>query len=855
MTKKRWLLLLVGTVLLTAGRVAWVQHRRAKLASTVAKTHPSVDPLQILKDNCYKCHGETKQEGGLRLDSMRAMLSGGDAGPAIVLGEPEHSLVMQKLRHKDSDERMPPKQRLNKPAIEAIEHWIEAGAPTGAESIANHKHIGDAWTDPENPIRKLFNGKRLDLWSFQKITDPAPPEVKNQAWVRNPIDSFVLNRMEAANQKPAPEADRRTLIRRLYFDLTGLPPSPEAVAEFEADNSPEAYDNLVTKLMDSPAYGEHWASMWLDVARYSDSNGFDYDEFRPNAYRYRDYVIKSFNQDKPFNRFVQEQLAGDEMVAEYPQNEAEQDCLNATGFLRVGPYDNSAAKFGEQDRCRAQVMNDLVETTGFAFLGLPLSCCRCHNHKTDPISQEDYYRLRAVFEPTQTDDVLTLDLAPDQEVIASEAAEIKAAQARIDVINEPVADRVKQKKISQLAKGDQDFLKSYFKKRTVEGKGRYKNLKSRIDPTLPEILAAQSPKEKANYEKALAHLDDLKHDRKKSTPGFLVTDAEHPPLTHLLYQGDYTKPREIIKPGALSILDPNPLPPTKVPRAKSSGRRTALVNWLCGENNPLTTRVIVNRIWNAHFGEAIQPSPNDFGFGGAKPSNPVMLDWLASKFRKLDGSIKKMNRLIVESSTYRQSLSPESSTNRELWMGKLPQRLKAESIRDAMLQVSGLLKPRNGGPALWPNLPEEVLGTNPGILVENEEKTRGWYPSDEAEVNSARSIYLVNKRSLRNPIMETFDQPESNLSCGKRSVSTVAPQALTLLNSDFAIVTSDAFAKRVVKEVGSDHTADVRRVFQLALQREPDPAELSKCLTFLQTHPLLDLCRSVMNLNEFCYID
>ncbi len=844
-------LLLFGSVV---GGVVWYRHQNQRQRVEHAAAD-SLNAVALIQKNCVSCHGPKKQEGGLRLDTISSMMVGGEAGPAVVMGEPEHSLMMQKLQHKDPEERMPPKQRLTKFEIEAIDHWIAAGAPMEGGKTVAQRQLGDAWSDPENPIRKAFNGQRLDHWSWQKIQDPVPPVVKDTSWVRNPVDAFVLQKLEEANLPPVPEADRPTLIRRLYFDLTGLPPSPEAVAKFVADPSPEAYSKLVTQLMDSPAYGEHWASMWLDVVRYSDSNGFDYDEFRPTAWHFRDYVIAAFNEDKPYAQFVREQLAGDELVPEYPRTEAEQEALSATGFLRVGPYDNSAVKFGEQDRCRAQVMNDLVETTGAAFLGLQLSCCRCHNHKVDPISQEDYYRLRAIFEPTQPNDTLFLDLEPVQEHIATEVYELRAAQNRIDAINEPVAERVKDKKISALTKEDQTFLQTYNLKRTAEGKGRYKNLRSRIEPTLEEIVAGQNARERDSYNKALAHLKELQADRKPPTVGFLVTDVEHPPLTHLLHQGDYTKPREIVVPGVLSILDPNPLPPAKPTRAKSSGRRSALANWLCGEGNPLTTRVIVNRLWNAHFGEALQPTPNDFGYAGARPSNPELLDWLASKFKKMGGSIKKMNQLIVESATYRQGLCADSSDHHSLWQGRLPLRLKAESLRDSMLAVSGLLQPRKGGPPLWPTLPPEVLGTNPGILVENEEKTRGWYPSPPDEVNAARSIYLVNKRSLRNPMLETFDQPESNLSCGRRVVSTVAPQALTMLNSEFTMVTSTAFAKRVVADVGEAPEAQVRRVFLLALQREPESDELTRCLAFLKTHPLLDLCRSVMNLNEFCYVD
>jgi cytochrome c553 len=409
----------------------------------------------LLESRCVKCHGTEKQKGELRLDSLEAALKGGENGPALVPGKPDESLLIKLIHHADKDRTMPPKEKLKDKEIAVIEAWIKSGAPWSAVTPAVSvpadvgEKIGDAWSDSRNPIVRIFHGQRLDLWSLKPPTDAPPP-----AAAANPIDAFFPS-------QPSAEADPRTLIRRLTFNITGLPPTPDEVQAFTtewaatpAESRSSKIENLATRLLDSPRYGEHWARMWLDAVRYSDSNGFDWDEFRPLAWRFRDYVIRSFNADKPFERFIREQLAGDELVSGPPLDSAEQDALVATGYLRLGPWDNSAGGFGEQERVRQQMLNDLVETTGAAFLGLSMSCCRCHDHKTDPLSQADYYRMRAFFEPVKFREDVALDLAPEQERLNKEIAayeqRVNETREARDKIVQPAKARIREERVAKL---------------------------------------------------------------------------------------------------------------------------------------------------------------------------------------------------------------------------------------------------------------------------------------------------------------------------------------------------------------------------------------------------------------------
>ena len=865
----------------------------------------------LLESRCISCHGPDKVKGGLRLDSRAAALKGGENGPALVPGKPSESLLLKAVMHTKPELEMPPKEKLTTNDIAVLERWISDGAPwpekklvASAPKLAPGERLGNAWSDPRNPIVRIFGGQQLDLWSLKPIRRTDPPKVRNVRWVRNGIDRFVLVRLEAAGLTPSPEADRRTLARRLYFDLTGLPPTPEEMERFLCDTSPDAYERLVDELLGSRHYGEHWARQWLDVIRYSDSNGFDWDEFRPRAWRFRDYVIRSLNSDKSFDQFVREQLAGDELLSGPPRNEMEQDDLIATGYLRLGPHDNSAAAFNEQARSRAELMADLTETTSAAFLGLTMACCRCHDHKYDPLSQVDHYRLRAFFEPVKFADDLPLDAATDQQRIRKQNegidSQIKPWQEKRDALLAQVKLRLREERVAKLSPEERELLNrgtnsavaassATLVVSSAGGTNALLNaqasaasleaLRKNIEPSDKQVMAALNKEEKARHADLLNKIDALKKEKLSFTLGLLMVDAEEkPPVTKILFQGNHKDEREPVEPGFISALDPNPAPIRKPTNAKSTGRRLTLSDWIVAPENPLTTRVLVNRVWQSHFGRGLVSTPNDFGLAGARPSHPELLDWLATEFVRQGWSLKKLHRLIVTSATYRQSSSirarprPSSSIaetfehedegrgrgrvdsgNHLLWRQNI-RRLSAEQLRDSLLAVSGTLIDRTGGPPIWPELPPEVLQANPAFLDDNAEKTKGWYPSPPRE-RTVRSIYLVQKRTVRIPFMETFDLPENATSCPRRNESTVAPQALSLLNSSLSIEAARAMAVRVQRDTGSERIGQVDRAYSLALQRSPTSDERRACLEFLNHHALAELCRALLNLNEFVYVD
>lgn len=634
---------------------------------------------------------------------------------------------------------------------------------------------GDAWSDPANPIRLLFKGERLDLWSLKKVERPILPDIRQKDWTRDAIDHFLLAEMESANLAPALEADRATLIRRLSFDLRGLPPEPTEVQEFVADPAPDAYERLVDRWLADPAYGQRWARHWLDVVRYADTNGFERDEFRPQMFRYRDYVVRALNADKAYDRFVAEQLAGDELAAEQPKSSADLDSHLATGFLRLGQYDSTGAIFQEDKRNRDQLLGDLANTTGAAFLGLSLACCQCHDHKYDPLSQADHYRLRAFF---------------------------AGVKFRDDIPVEP--------------------------------------------------------------------LEGGPSDKKKLGATTATDSGKQAPATHLLFQGDFHEQREEISPGFLSVLDPTPAK-IKGLASNTTGRRSALAAWIASPENPLTARVIVNRLWQHHFGRGLVATPNDFGYSGARPTHPELLNYLAAELFAQGWSLKQMQRRMVLSAAYRQqsfvaadrlARDPE---NRH-FSRQNPQRLDAETLRDAMLAASGSLLPVGAGRAMWPPVPEELMQAQPSILEAIEKKDegrmQGWY-ADKEEACDVRSLFLVQKRCLPLPFLQTFDLPENSASCGRRDVTTVAPQALTLLNNDFSIRMAKSLAARARREAGEAPQAQIARAVWLAFGRAPAAEEADVLLVHYQRQceangeqrALAEVCRALLNANEFLYID
>ncbi|MBC7965797.1 MAG: DUF1549 domain-containing protein [Fuerstia sp.] len=790
----------------------------------------------LLEAKCVSCHGAEKREGGLRLDSAAAAARGGELGPAVVPGDADGSLLVKAITFLDPDLQMPPKQKLSDKEITILTEWVNSGA-TWPDSTDGTDHpaddgsvIGDAFTDERNPVRRVFGNERLDLWSLRKpVVAERPTEFSN----RHPIDSFVLERLQTAGFEFSPEADRRTLIRRLTLDLTGLPPTPDEVAAFVADTSPGAYETLVDRLLSSLHYGERQARLWLDVVRYADTNGYERDEFRPLAWQYRDYVIRAFNQDKPFDQFIREQLAGDELVDGAPKTPAEADMLIATGYLRLGQWDSTATIFQEEDRLRAEMMSDLTNTTAAAFLGMTMSCCQCHDHKYDPLLQADHYRLRAFFAGVTPRDDLAISL-PDE-------------QAEIDKHNAEVEQQIT-------------------------------SVKSELDS-----LDRNQAESAQRVEELTAKIAEFEGAKRSPAVAMAATDSgPTAPAIHVLYQGDFSSLREEVPPGFVSLFTPGPAD-IHPPRDNTTGRRLALANWIASNDNPWTARVIVNRIWQQHFGIGLVATPNDFGYSGERPSHPELLDWLAVEFMQRGWSVKDLHRLIVTSATYQQSSSgdfsgSELSARRQLYGRQSVRRLDAETLRDSLLAVSGLLKPHDAGKPIWPPIEEELLHAQPAVLEaiegKDENRMQGWYP-DAIEATDVRSVFLVRKRCLPIPFLQAFDLPETIVSCARRDTTVVAPQALMLLNSRDSVRYAQALADRVRGEqtIDFEDAASTRRLvetlFDITLNRKSTADERQLSVEFLQRHQnehqdagaeaarlaLIDLCRAMLNLNEFAYID
>ena len=742
--------------------------------------------------------------------------------------------------------------------------WADA-APTGS--------LGNAWEDPRNPVVRIFGGQRLDLWSLRPVKLQGVPSVDSltaePTTRRSPLDAWLQSGLPRSSELRVPEADSRTLIRRLSLDLTGLPPSVEDVKSFEREcvqelrsaggSASQAYERLVDRLLASPRYGEHQARQWLDVVRYSDSNGFDWDEFRPRAWRFRDYVIRAFNADKPFDRFILEQLAGDELLEGPPRDVSEQDALIATGYLRLGPHDNAAGLFNEQDRSRAELMADLTETTGSAFLGLTMSCCRCHDHKFDPLLQADHFRLRAFFEGVKFADDLPLDLVADQAAIREHNAGLERQRDEVEVRRQtllaPHRERLRAERLTRLTDEERQWLKDPDDRHPEERRPRVATLRKQLEPKESELKAALKGDAKTLHAELEKQITQINSARREFTTGLLMTDQEtRPAETRILVLGDHKRLGQPVVPGFLSILDPNPAVIPKPANPKTLGRRLALARWIASPENPLTARVFVNRLWQQHFGQGLVDTPNDFGLAGSRPSHPELLDWLAAEFVRGGWSVKHLHRTVVLSAAYRQAVVDPGSLSESLSFRRSPRRLSAEQLRDALLATSGSLQLVSGGSPVWPDLPAEILQANPAFLDDNATRTKGWYPSPR-ERQSVRSVFLVQKRTVRVPFMETFDLPENSTSCARRTGSTVAPQALSLLHSPLAVEASQEMAKRVRQEVGNEPEAQVRHVFRIALQREPKPEEHEACLRLLRRRSLPELCRALINLNEFAYVD
>ncbi|HEY2414440.1 MAG TPA: DUF1549 and DUF1553 domain-containing protein [Pirellulaceae bacterium] len=645
-----------------------------------------------------------------------------------------------------------------------------------------------------------YSATEKSHWSLQPramVRPPVAEEASAVAFTRGPVDAFVFERLKKAGLEPAGEATPRALVRRLTFNLLGLPPAPEEIDALVADRAPDAYERLVDRLLANPHFGEAWAQHWLDVVRYAESEGFEYDRHRPGAWQFRDYVIESFNEDKPFDRFVMEQVAGDEVAA----SEADREPYVAAGFHRLGPVRRNA---GNSDVAfsRNEVLTELTDAIGASFLGLTVGCARCHDHMFDAIRQRDYYRLQAFFAATQEKDIQI----GEAEAVKRWNEENDAIQAEIKRLKELIDDAVGE---------DRDKLTYDLKK-----------VQKKAPTPLPTIST-------------------------------VANDGAKRSDVRILERGQTDKPKELVGPRVLGVLltsSAAELPPDL------SSPKTQLAKWLIDPEHPLTARVFVNRLWQYQFGQGIVATPNDFGVNGGQPSHPQLLDYLANELVRGGWSTKRMVRKIVESGAFRQSSEskvqgPKSKVgnagtidpdDRLLW--RFPRRrLTAEEARDGMLMVAGRLNARFGGESVMPPVKQELVD----LLYEPAQ----WQVTPDKREHDRRSVYLVAKRNLKLPFMEVFDQPDLLTSCARRQSSTHSPQALELLNGELASEMAGALAKRLRQEAGDDPVRIVERAFLLTAGREPTAAERKIGLAFVKSQPLEEFALAMFNLNAFLYVD
>ena len=815
----------------------------AEAAASDLGTNPTHDELQyfeqevrpILADNCFECHGPTlaKVKGGLRMTGRDAFLRGGDSGPALAPGNLTSSRMLRAVRYTDSELRMPPKKRLTEAQVESLERWVAMGAPWPADATAAAAPAGS-----DSGVRRDID---LDAgrtwWSFQPVVRPTPPAVGGAS---TPIDAFILDRLQSEGLKAAPLADRRTLARRAYFDLIGLPPTLAELEAFANDQRPDAWERLIDGLLARPEYGERWGRHWLDLVRYAQTSGYERDEEKPLAWRYRDWVIDAFNADMPYDRFILEQVAGDELP------DATSASVIATGFYRLGVWDSEPddAELADYDE-----LDDTLRTISEGFMGLTVGCCRCHDHKFDPLPQEDYYSLLSFLRMVQP-------YSPPKYSLDSPTL----TPLDLDWRKATAWERGRRDSIAALNR-EEGRLKELGKQRAVQ-----KELANR-----PQLAAAQAlPAEQRtpDQQRSLAALFEKKWtqdeiigaletaDRQQllkvnldqmtaeeSFPGDLdwaltVREAGGGPLpTRLFVRGKPSTPAQEVPlrfPRVLFPSDEAALVTSVTPPAShaSAGRRLALAQWIASPGHPLTARVLVNRVWQHHFGRGLVPTPNDFGHNGEAPTHPQLLDWLADEFVKQGWSIKRLQKLVMMSDAYRRSSVADDEDavakdpgNALLWRQNR-RRLEAEPLRDTVLSVAGRLDPTRGGPAFYPDLAREVLAglSRPG---------EGWGPA-RADEENRRGVYAYVKRNLTDPLFEAFDRPNPSLPVAVRPVTTVPSQALVLLNSGFMARGAKSFAERVAADAGEDPAARVRRAWVLALGRSPTADEERIALDYLQ---------------------
>lgn len=806
------------------------------------------DPVDYVRDvkpifakHCVDCHGPKKQKAGLRLDAATAIAKGLERGPAIVPGKADDSLIVHALAGVKEVSLMPPegRERLTATEIATIKRWINAGAPAPKE---------EAITTAKN-----------DHWAFQPLKRTAAPAVKNAAWVRNAIDSYILARLEKENLTPSKDADRITLLRRVSLDLTGLPPSPAEVEAFLADTSPNAYDKVVDRLLKSPHYGERWARHWLDVARYADSSGFTIDGPR-TIWPYRDWVIQSLNKDQPVDQFIVEQIAGDML----PNATVAQKV--ATGFHRNTLFNQEGGI--DLEMFRVEYIIDRVNTTGAAFLGLTVGCAQCHDHKYDPITQGEFYRMFAFLNNCDEPNMPVLSVKEQKQLAAfkTREAELLASIKAFDRMS-PDQQKKWEAKLTplQIAKLTEDaprlriLLDKPDYQRTREEAEELHILVRQLDQ-VPQFLASLGdafPGGLGSAGSVAAHLRIVQHrqdvetelqqiKRKKpdSATTLVMAERKTPRDTWFLIKGDFTRKGPKMEPGTPASLHPL--------KAGPNPNRLDFARWLADPANPLTPRVFVNRVWQAYFGLGIVETENDFGLQGTPPSHPELLDYLASELIARKWSLKELHRQIVTSSTYRQDslIRPEltKADPRNRLLGRQNRlRLEAEVVRDVALSASGLLNPKIGGPSVFPPQPDGVFAFT--------QTQRNWKAETGGD-RYRRGLYTYFWRSAPHPGLMAFDAPDSNTTCTRRTRSNTPLQALTLLNDRAFVEFAEALAKRVNREATGADADKLRHAFRLCLAREPKTAELARLQVLLssldgQPDAWPQVCRVLLNLDEF----
>jgi cytochrome c553 len=822
--------------MLLLGQVSYVSAQTPNSASRA---------ITILKENCLSCHGGQKMSG-LDMRSRETLLTGGKHGKALVVGKPDQSLLYRFVAGKEKIQ-MPPGKRLPEADIATLKAWIAAGA---------------GWS----------GGKQTESlhWSFRPVVRPPLPHLKKTA---NPVDSFILAKLQTKGLPLSPRADKRTLIRRAYFDLWGMPPTPKEVQEFVSDTSPKAWENLIDRLLASPHYGERWARHWLDISRYAESNGFKTDEARPNAWRYRDYVIQALNADTPFDRFIKEQIAGDEI---YP---ASPSAKIATGFNTHFPDESNAQDLRMR---RQDILNDITDTVGAALMGVTLGCARCHDHKYDPISQKDYYSLQSFFAGIRLREDMVL-LSPKEHTDWKQRQETweqktESIRARLAVLEEPVRKTFFESRKARFPKDVQDSIDTPEPKRTSLQRLLYFKALPQLEMTEGDVangMNGTKPAIKAEWKELTKKIEQFRSIKPEPLPlAQGINDVgREVPTTHILAGGSHNKPLEEVKPAFLGVLTTAP-PRIQPSQEATSGRRAVLAEWLASPQNPLTTRVIVNRVWHYHFGRGIVATPNDFGKTGELPTHPELLDWLTSEFVRKGWSLKQLHRLLMTSATYQQSSRQNPTLARKdpenhLFGRYMRRRVEGEVLRDSLLSVSGELDLTVGGKSVMPPLPTDVT-------------TRGyWKDATDPKERNRRSVYIFVKRNLRYPFFAAFDMPDTHDVCARRQVTITPLQSLLLLNEETVLQSSRTFASRVLKKAQGDPKVQVEAAWQLAFQRAPSPTEAQEARCFLlrqteiitqrlarkerllvpdglptgmtsaQGAALVDLCHALYNSNEF----